>query len=150
MIFSMDTDIPLLSGDCSLASKAFHIRMFTLSAPLKQTLRRCWSYYPRWLKYKNGGCWVPNLSRYIWSSAMSIDDGNSWVWRLHQWFKSCGITTLSKHISSCNNTEEKLKDESVLFQHLLQIMKKAFKSCLIDEIVEVYWKESENFADIEA
>ena len=43
-----------------------------------------------------------------------------------------------------------MKGESVLFQHLLQIMKKAFKSCLIDEIVEVYWKESENFADIEA
>ena len=148
--FSTDTDIPLLSGDCCVSIEGFSHKNVQIVCTSKANLEKVLKFIPDGSNAKMVDAENPifqGISDHWLRALMMVILGCD-VYT--SGLKGCGITTLSKHISACNNTEDTLKDESVLFQHLLQITKKEFKSRLIDIIIEIYGKESENFADIEA
>ena len=126
MVFSTDTDIPLLSEDCCISIKGFAHKNVQIVCTSKANLEKVLKFIPDGSNAKMVDAEYPifqGISDHWLRALMMVILGCD-VYT--SGLKGCGITTLLKHISSCNNTEDKLKDESVLFQHPLQIMKKEF------------------------
>jgi len=150
MVLSTDTDIPLITGDGCISIKGFSKKNFELVSTSKATLEKAMTFLGAGTKAELIAAVHPIFEQVNDDRLRSLMMLISGCDVFPSGLKNVGITTLSKTIDEFKKAACDPEDETALFEHLVEVMKKEFKPRLIEEIKEVYADEADAFADVEA